>query len=410
MAATAESVEVVVYDGTTDNVLELSNAADMPYHMAVLPYDKSICAMVSIWARTATASTASVTFEALGASFTFTLSTTWQRLQMKIPTPTTEYVDITPASNATLYFYKCMVESKADHASEWVPAPEDGETALDDVREYAESAINAINSLAVGGVNLVNDSALITITGTDSPATSYKELASDLLPGEIYTLSMASAILTAGSAPGMTLEAARLPDTSAGETNEVILFTTTMNFSGGHQKYTFVTADDGHTYALRIYAGIKGSSNGRTVTLEKVKLEQGTFATMWTESLDDTETKLRSLTSTLTATAGGLEDIVSHVTENVDGTITNVKAFFKFDGTDPNNPKLIIGTDNSPMTMELTNSKLSFLWRGDPVAYFSNNKLYVTNVEAIERMSIGTSQNGYLDIVTTAKGVGFVWR
>ena len=62
------------------------------------------------------------------------------------------------------------------------------------------------------------------------------------------------------------------------------------------------------------------------------------------------------------------------------------------------------------MTMELTNSRLSFLWHGDAVAYFSNNKLYVTNVEAIERMSIGTDSNGFLDIVTTATGVGFLWR
>ena len=62
------------------------------------------------------------------------------------------------------------------------------------------------------------------------------------------------------------------------------------------------------------------------------------------------------------------------------------------------------------MTMKLTNSRLSFFWRNSEVAYFSDNKLYVTNVEAIERMSIGTGTNGYLDIVTTATGVGFLWR
>ena len=131
---------------------------------------------------------------------------------------------------------------------------------------------------------------------------------------------------------------------------------------------------------------------------------------MWTESLSDTEARLTALTSQLSVTASGLTDIVTHVTEDVDGTITNVNDYFKFDGSDPNNPKLILGTDNSPMTMELTNSRLSFLWHGDSVAYFSDNKLYVTNVEAIERMSIGTSANGFLDIVTTATGVGFLWR
>lgn len=282
--------------------------------------------------------------------------------------------------------------------------------SLDEVRLSAESAMNSIQSLAVGGVNLINNSLKIELVGTENPATSYLELASGLLPGTVYTFSMSSANLLTGNVAGMTLEAVRLPDTEAGETEETVFFDHILDFSGGHQKYTFVTADDGHTYALRLYAGIKGSSSGVTVEVDKAKLEEGTFATMWTESLSDTETKLRSLTTRLELTQSGLSTIVNHVTEDVDGTINNVNSYFRFDGSDPNNPKLIIGTTESPMTMELTNSRLSFLWHGDAVAYFSDNKLYVTNVEAIQRLSVGTSNNGYLDIVTTATGVGFLWR
>lgn len=47
---------------------------------------------------------------------------------------------------------------------------------------------------------------------------------------------------------------------------------------------------------------------------------------------------------------------------------------------------------------------------GNEVAYFSDDKLYVTNVEAIKRFTIGTNDNGYLDIITTDKGVAFLWR
>lgn len=47
---------------------------------------------------------------------------------------------------------------------------------------------------------------------------------------------------------------------------------------------------------------------------------------------------------------------------------------------------------------------------GAELAYFSDNKLYVTRLEAVEQISIGTDTNGYLDIVTTPTGVGFKWR
>ena len=47
---------------------------------------------------------------------------------------------------------------------------------------------------------------------------------------------------------------------------------------------------------------------------------------------------------------------------------------------------------------------------GTQQAYFFDNKLYVTRLEAVNHIFIGTSTNGYLDIVTTPTGVGFIWR
>lgn len=45
------------------------------------------------------------------------------------------------------------------------------------------------------------------------------------------------------------------------------------------------------------------------------------------------------------------------------------------------------------------------------MAYFSDNKLYVTRMEAVEQISIGADENGgYLDIITTPSGVGMKWR
>ena len=42
--------------------------------------------------------------------------------------------------------------------------------------------------------------------------------------------------------------------------------------------------------------------------------------------------------------------------------------------------------------------------------FSTRSKLYVTKLEAVDQISIGTSANGYLDIVTTPTGVGFKWR
>mgnify|MGYP007027373379 CR=1 FL=1 len=68
------------------------------------------------------------------------------------------------------------------------------------------------------------------------------------------------------------------------------------------------------------------------------------------------------------------------------------------------------GNTESSVKMRLTNTRLSFVQAGTELAYFSDNKLYVMRLEAVEQISIGTAANGYLDIVTTPSGVGLKWR
>ena len=369
----------------------------------------------SAWCRAAQA--AEVELIVLGQRARKTVGTAWDRVTVSVAEPEGQSVLIRPLSETPVLFCMAQLEQGAAAASDWRPAPEDvddsidavaagvGELGedLDAVQAQAEAAMGAVRGLAVGGVNLVNGSANVTITGTDVAAQSYRVLASALSPGTVYTLSMASAILVSGSAAGMTLEAARASDGT-------VLFTRQLDFSGGKQRHTFATAEDDSAYELRLYAGVKGATNGVTVAVTRMKLEAGTFATDWTKSQADAEAELADLRSRLEVTRTGLESVVTHVQNDVDGTVRNVNNYFRFDGSDPGNPKLILGSTDSAMKMELTNSRLSFLFRGSEVAYFSDNKLYVTNVEAIQRLSVGTAQNGYLDIVTTATGVGFLWR
>lgn len=64
-----------------------------------------------------------------------------------------------------------------------------------------------------------------------------------------------------------------------------------------------------------------------------------------------------------------------------------------------------------PYTLRIDNEKLSFLRYGVTVAYFRYNRLYVTAVEAADRVSIGGSAGeGFYDFVTTDTGPGIKWR
>jgi len=64
-----------------------------------------------------------------------------------------------------------------------------------------------------------------------------------------------------------------------------------------------------------------------------------------------------------------------------------------------------------PYTMRIDDQRLSFLRYGAVVAYFQYNRLYVTAVEAADRVSIGGSAGeGFYDFITTATGLGIKWR
>ena len=94
---------------------------------------------------------------------------------------------------------------------------------------------------------------------------------------------------------------------------------------------------------------------------------------------------------------------------NAENGLEQLFSSFTF-GDDGGTPYLDMAASNSTVKMRLTNTRLAFVMGGAELAYFSDNKLFVTRLEAVEQISIGTSANGYLDIVTTPTGVGFKWR
>ena len=331
-----------------------------------------------------------------------------------------------------------MVESNANHASDWIPAIEDSDEAIqddflerdnriDELYGTTSSAMQILKRVITGGYDAIFTSESTSISTSSDPAYIELPQSSHMEAGCVFTVSMASAVFTptGNDTPlGFTLECVRLipqpiedPENPGEEPvvvyTEETLFEHVLQYSQSFQKYTFVTADDNSEYIIRIYPGIKGGSIGGQLTLTEFILEQGTYASMWNDAIDQTRARLEEVTSSLTEDIGRLS-FVTDIRTEIEGTINTVTNSFQFDAiTDPQNPKLIIKTSNDKMRMELSNNRLAFVMGAagsEPVAYFSSEKLYVKQLEGSQSLSIGKSDYGYLDIVSTSTGVGFVWR
>ncbi len=80
-----------------------------------------------------------------------------------------------------------------------------------------------------------------------------------------------------------------------------------------------------------------------------------------------------------------------------EGGLTQMLSYFKF-GSENGAPYLDMGSSESSVKMRLTNTRLSFVQPGDSaaeLAYFSDNRLFITRMEAVEQISIGTTENGF---------------
>ena len=301
----------------------------------------------------------------------------------------------------------------------------------------------ALNDLGVGGVNLIRNSADFTLVADGSD--TYWIAADELEPGMNYTLSVKEVVLVDGSAAGVTWKVVNLADGS-------IHTSGMLDFTYGKQIVHFTLPETEGNWALYLYAGISGSTTGVTVQFRQIMLEEGSFATTWSASPEDDAAQLSQLTGAVSALdtsidgrvtalieAMGLSDqfaseeeflaaiadielirsqLAQHDTDltltfsrltQAEGNITQIFSSFVF-GDDNGTPYLDMSASASSVKMRLTNTRLAFIQSGKEMAYFSDNKLYVTRLEVVEQISIGTAANGYLDMVTTPTGVGFKWR
>ena len=307
----------------------------------------------------------------------------------------------------------------------------------------SQTVDETIAGIEVGGANLIENSASHIFTAGSED--TFWVAADELKPGMAYTLSVQEVILVSGSAAGVTWAVVDQDDGAVHTSG-------TLEFTYGKQVRQFTVPTTAGNWTLRLYDGIRGSTNGVIVQLNKVKLEEGTLATAWSPAAEDGENAITRLNDALQHLDGGMDDRVRALIDSLglsdqyasaeeflaalgeielirselaqqdsqltltfnrltqaEGSIGKMFSSFVF-GDENGMPYLDMSASSSSMKMRLTNTRLAFVQSGTEVAYFSDNKLYVTRLEAVEQISIGTAANGYLDIVTTPSGVGLKWR
>lgn len=308
---------------------------------------------------------------------------------------------------------------------------------------YNGAGWEQINEVDVGGVNLIAGSASYTIVDTDG--NTYWVAADELMPGQDYTFSVHQVRLDAGAAT----QAAWALTNQDTEANAI---TGTLNISDEKQVFRFTVPETDGNWSLYLFCGLLMQTDDNTVTYVKSKLEEGCIPTTWSPAPEDTASQIEQLLGSIDGLDSTLETRVLALIESMglsdqfasaeeflkaleeielirselaqtdsdltltftrltaaENSLTQMFSYFEF-GDDNGTPYLDMGSSSSSIKMRLTNMRLAFVQAGSELAYFSDNKLYVERLEAQEQISIGTEENGFLDIVTTATGVGLKWR
>ena len=301
----------------------------------------------------------------------------------------------------------------------------------------------AIADIEIGGVNLIRDSETYTLVA-DS-ADSYWIAPDELEPGMTYTLSVREVALSAGQTPGVTWKVVN-------RTDGTVHVSGLLDFTYGKQSVTFSLPETEGKLGVVPLCGYERRDYRRHRSLSQGEAGRRQHCDVMERCPGGNLRNTGQLTEAVEGLDGGLDERVQSVIDalglseqfasteaflaaledielirselaqtdsdltltfnrlvTAENGIAQMFSYFQF-GTADGTPYLDMGSSESSVKMRLTNTRLSFVQAGAELAYFSDNKLYVTRLEAVEQISIGTDTNGYLDIVTTPTGVGFKWR
>lgn len=83
---------------------------------------------------------------------------------------------------------------------------------------------------------------------------------------------------------------------------------------------------------------------------------------------------------------------------------TEVSAYQRF-----SEEGLELGRSDSPLKAKLSNEKLAFEHNGVEVAYISNQKMYITEANVTDKLSVGNENGVCFEWRTTRGGIGLKW-
>ena len=105
----------------------------------------------------------------------------------------------------------------------------------------------------------------------------------------------------------------------------------------------------------------------------------------------DTDALIESVSTQITQTAEDVEIRFTEFSQDIDSVVAGQDAQFQeiskyirfVDGN------IVLGEENNTLTLRIENDRISFLDSGMEVAYFSNNRLYVTDGEFLHTLQLG---------------------
>ncbi len=132
-----------------------------------------------------------------------------------------------------------------------------------------------------------------------------------------------------------------------------------------------------------------------------------------TYTKDDTNKLINGLSSEITQTKNSFNIQFTNLGKSVDKNEDDLNAYKNLVETYIrfSSSGIELGKNNSPFSAVLGTDRLAFLQDGEEIAYLSNNKLYITNAEVLDRFTVGNPSSGYFDWVPRDNGnLGMKWR
>lgn len=125
------------------------------------------------------------------------------------------------------------------------------------------------------------------------------------------------------------------------------------------------------------------TNNLESLSSETLKLIQD-FTHEFKEYQATVSTQFEQTNTDFTFTFNTLLEQMKSNNDTANEQLINISKYIRFENGD-----IILGQTDNPLILKIQNDRISYQQNGSEVAYFTNNKLYVTTLEVTERLQMG---------------------